>query len=152
MHGEQPPLLFSLKPASHNHVQLVLDEFPRVTHEALAGLPWQSSHSVSCSSEHGTAVYLPTAAQLVQGTQADPFQNCSAGMPCCPHGGLQQAPAARTVDCDGAAGLASPGLAASTENVSAKRTTTHGQINVEDKYSPPHVSVLRQVFLQRVAL
>ena len=61
--GAQCPLLFSLKPASQSHMQLALEEFPRVTHDACAGLPWQLAHTVSWVSEHSDAVYLPTPAQ-----------------------------------------------------------------------------------------
>ena len=52
------PLLFSLKPASQSQVvQLVLDEFPAVTHLACAGLPLQGAHTVSWILLHGHAVY-----------------------------------------------------------------------------------------------
>ena len=53
--GAQCPLLFSLKPASQSHVQPVLEKFPFVTQDALAGLPWQLAHTLSVS-EHGDAV------------------------------------------------------------------------------------------------
>ena len=61
MQGAQCPLLFSLKPASQSHVQLVLEELPFVTlpfvtQDALAGLPWQLAHTLSSVSEHGDAV------------------------------------------------------------------------------------------------
>ena len=85
--GSHSPLLFSLKPASQSHVQLVLEELPFVTHEACIGLPWQLAHTTSLVSEHGVAVYLPGTAQSAQGRHCAPVQN---SMP------LRHPPAART--------------------------------------------------------
>ena len=76
------PLESSSKPVSHSQMQLVFKTVPAVTHDASTGFPLQSLHRASCRSEHGVAVYVPTA-HSVQGMQREPVKkslsvHCSA--------------------------------------------------------------------------